>query len=240
MMENVPGCEVFHINTGIGIERTREYVRDTCKTQGWPLHEIRAKEDCGQDYDNWVRRFGFPGPDGHQLMYSRLKERGIRLLLRRTQTKRGERVLFATGIRHDESVRRMKYGGREVNRDGAMVWANPLYWWTKAQRDEYNRASGLPKNTVCDDLGMSGECGCGAFAHKGELERWRKVDPSFGERIDRLSAEALALGFTWSWEAAPPAGGYNKDQHQLFHPLCFGCEKSAVVQSEITGQDAVK
>ena len=30
-MTNIPGCKVLHINTGIGIERTREHVRKTCK-----------------------------------------------------------------------------------------------------------------------------------------------------------------------------------------------------------------
>src|SRR5437660_87103 len=52
MMNNVPGCEPFHANTGIGIERTRQSVRDTCKIYGWNLHEIRALEDCGQSYDD--------------------------------------------------------------------------------------------------------------------------------------------------------------------------------------------
>lgn len=52
MMTNVLGCEVFHCNTGIGIERTRQYVRDTCKAMGWPLHEIRAIEECAQVVEN--------------------------------------------------------------------------------------------------------------------------------------------------------------------------------------------
>jgi 3'-phosphoadenosine 5'-phosphosulfate sulfotransferase (PAPS reductase)/FAD synthetase len=28
-----------HINTGIGIEETRQFVRDTCEQMGWPLDE---------------------------------------------------------------------------------------------------------------------------------------------------------------------------------------------------------
>ena len=34
----------IHINTGIGIEETREFVRDTCERHFWPLHEIHAPE----------------------------------------------------------------------------------------------------------------------------------------------------------------------------------------------------
>ncbi|WP_158215251.1 phosphoadenosine phosphosulfate reductase domain-containing protein [Candidimonas nitroreducens] len=235
MMNNVPGCQPFHANTGIGIEATRQYVRDTCQQYGWSLNEIRALEDCGQDYDDLCRRFGFPGPDGHRMMYQRLKERCVYQLVKRAKAghPRNAKVLIATGIRHDESLIRMGYAGREINKVRAQVWINPIYWWPKAQRDEYNAASGIPENPVAARLGMSGECGCGAYSHPGELERWRVVDPTFGQRIDRLQAEVLARGFTWSWEGRPPAGGHNPNQGNLFHPLCVGCEKSAIVQAEL-------
>jgi 3'-phosphoadenosine 5'-phosphosulfate sulfotransferase (PAPS reductase)/FAD synthetase len=236
MMDNVPGCRPLHINTGIGIEAARVFVRETCKGQGWDLLEIRSKEDCDQDYDELCRRFGFPGPDGHRLMYQRLKERAVYEVARRAKIgkPRSAKVLIATGIRHDESLIRMGYAGREVNKVRAQIWANPIYWWTKQHRDEYNAASGLPRSPVAKALGMSGECGCGAFAHPGELARWRAVDPSFGARIDLLQSEVLARGFTWGWEGRPPKGGFNKDQLGLFqHPLCVGCEKSAIVQEEL-------
>jgi len=32
-------ARVLHINTRIGIERTREFVRETCRRQAWPLWE---------------------------------------------------------------------------------------------------------------------------------------------------------------------------------------------------------
>jgi 3'-phosphoadenosine 5'-phosphosulfate sulfotransferase (PAPS reductase)/FAD synthetase len=121
MMNNVPGTEVVHFNTGIGIERSRVFVRETCASYGWKLHEIRAKEDCGQDYEELVKRFGFPGPDGHGMMYARLKERAVRLLVKRSKKNRNDKVLIATGIRHDESLRRMQYATREVNTVGAQA-----------------------------------------------------------------------------------------------------------------------
>jgi 3'-phosphoadenosine 5'-phosphosulfate sulfotransferase (PAPS reductase)/FAD synthetase len=240
MMNNVPGCQPFHANTGIGIERTREYVRETCKAYGWTLNEIRALEDCGQDYEALCLKHGFPGPDGHQMMYSRLKERCVRQLVRRAKQghPRSAKVLIASGIRHDESLIRMGYAGREINTVGAQLWINPLYWWTKKTRDAYNETSGMPENPVTKALGMSGECGCGAFAHRGELDRWRAVDPAFGERIDRLQQGVLERGFTWSWEGRPPKGGHTNNQISLFQrPLCVGCEKSAIVQEELASID---
>jgi 3'-phosphoadenosine 5'-phosphosulfate sulfotransferase (PAPS reductase)/FAD synthetase len=236
MMDNVPGCKVVLFNTEIGIEAARIFVRDTCKAQRWPLTEIRAKQDCNQDYDELVRLYGFPGPDGHRLMYQRLKERCVYELVKRAKVghPRSAKVLIATGIRHDESIIRMGYAGREVNKVRAQIWANPIYWWSKAERDAFNAASGIPGSPVAKALGMSGECGCGAYAHPGELAKWRAIDPSFGERIDRLQSECLARGFTWGWEGRPPKGGFNAAQGGLFPmPLCVGCEKSAIVQAEM-------
>jgi 3'-phosphoadenosine 5'-phosphosulfate sulfotransferase (PAPS reductase)/FAD synthetase len=224
MMNNVEGCEAFHCNTGIGIEATREFVRDTCRTMGWKLHEIRAKEDCGQDYDEIVRQHGFPGPDGHSTMYARLKERPIRRLVKEAQMGvRGARVMLATGIRHDESVRRMRYAGKEVSRTGSQLWVSPLYWWSASKRDAYIKQHNLPINPISAMLGMSGECLCGAFAHKGEKSIVRIADPKTADRIDALEQEALGLGFTWGWEGRPPKGGRNPAQTWM--PLCIGCEK---------------
>lgn len=241
-MENVPGCRVMHLNTGIGIEAGRQWSRDLCKQRGWPLDEIRAKEDCGQDYDDLVRRWGFPGPDGHALMYQRLKERCVWELMRRAKRghPRSAKVLFITGIRYADSVVRTGYVGHEVNKVRGQVWANPLYWWTDEENSAYRAASGIPPNPTAEALGMSGECGCGAYAQPGELKRWIKVDPSFGVRIKRLEAESLARGFTWGWEGKPPKGGHQPDQMSLLElppmPLCTNCTKSAVVQAELASE----
>lgn len=233
MMKNVPKCRPFHANTGIGIEATRRYVRETCLSYGWDLREIKALEDCGQSYDELCEKFGFPGPDGHKMMYARLKERAVRMLVREAKIghPRTAKVMIASGIRHDESIIRMGYAGREINTVGGQLWVNPLYWWTKDQRDEYNAKSGIPENPVTKALGMSGECGCGAFAQPGELARWREIDPEFGNRIDALQEKCLSNGFNWSWEGRPPKGGHNPGQQQLFQmPMCVGCEKSALVR----------
>lgn len=234
MMNRVHGCQAFHANTGIGIEATREYVRATCKRFGWPLVEIRAKEDCGQDYDELVKEQGFPGPDHHRKMYDRLKGRAVELLVRNVKKHRHDRVMIASGIRHDESLIRMGYAGREVNRVGAQVWINPIYWWSKHDRDAYIEQHKLPVNPISQKLGMSGECGCGAYAQPGELKFWKAIDPAFGERIERLQQEVLARGFTWAWDGRPPKGGHNPDQESLFAPLCgSGCMRSAVVKKEL-------
>lgn len=230
MMKNVPGCELFHIDTGIGLKATRQHLDDACARHGWPLTIIRAKEDCGQDYDELVRKWGFPGPYGHRLMYQRLKERGVRLLVKRAKTKVRDKVLLATGIREDESLIRMGYKDREINRTGAQVWCNPIYWWSRAERDEYLMLNQIVRNPVSEAIGISGECLCGAFAHPGELEKVRKVDPDVAARLDRLHEE-IKHKFPWSWEERPPKAARPLGK---VGPMCIGCEKSAIVQNELS------
>ena len=227
MLTNLPGTTVVHCHTGIGIEKTREFVRETCQRYGWPLEEIRAKEDCGQDYDEFCKLYGFPGPDGHGMMYARLKERPIREMVRRAKVGYHKRakVLISTGIRHDESTRRMRYVGREINHVGSQLWTNPIYWWSATDRDAYIAKHNLPINPISALLGMSGECLCGAFAHKGEKSLVRIADPRTADRIDALEQEVFDAGWNWGWEGKPPIGGASKDQTDMFRPLCVGCEK---------------
>jgi hypothetical protein len=225
-MNNVPGCEVAHINTGIGIERTAQFVRDTCQREGWPLTEVRAKEDCGQDYDAIVLRYGFPGPASHRFMYSQLKERAIRKLVRDRKKAARDKVMLLTGISHDDSQRRSGYGGAEITFNGSQMWVNHLYWAGKSWFYHYLESTGIPRNPVAVELGMSGECLCGAFASPGELAIVRRVDPATAKRIDSLQTAAAKAGVHCVWEDRPPREPADAGTAGLFSPLCTNCLKS--------------
>lgn len=223
-MNNVPGCKVAHVRTDIGLKRTSQFVRDTCAKYGWLLVELSAKDDCGQDYDEIVRQHGFPGPASHRFMYIRLKERAIEKLVRDSKTKRGQRVMLLTGVKHDDSARRSGYGGGVVTRRGGQVWVNHVYWMSKGEADRYLVEHNITRNPVSCELGMSGECGCGAFASPGELALWRRVEPDFADRIERLQRECAALGVHANWEKAPPPKRDHRTK-DFFSPMCVGCLK---------------
>lgn len=242
MMNNVPNCRPFSILTGIGIQRTIDHRREVCARYGWDLLEIRAKEDCGQDYDKYVLKWGFPGPPLHQRFYNRLKGRAIEKLVRdekaKLQRRKGwqrAKVLIATGIRHDESQRRMGYAGREVNFVGAQMWVNPLYWRPKSWFMEYIREHDLPRNPVSMTLGMSGECLCGAYAEKGEKSLVRIVCPATAERLDQLETRVRAAGHDWGWEDRPPRESKpcKSAKDDAFQPLCRGCGKTPYMFDEV-------
>ena len=224
-MNNISECEIFHANTGIGIEKTREFVRQTCKNNGWPLSEIRAKEDCGQDYDEFVKAHGFPGPAMHSRMFQRLKERAVWELLRRNKTKRSDNVMLITGIRRDESVRRSGYKYSLIDFTGNILWVNPFYYQSKQWFYDYINHHGLEQNPVSKVLGMSGECLCGAYAHKGEKELIKIVCPDTYQRIKNLEKEVKEHGFSWGWEESPPRQKKCNKTNDMFMPFCVGCEK---------------
>lgn len=211
-----------HINTGIGIEQTREFVRDTCARFGWPLTEVRAKEDCGQDYDDLVIERGFPGPFHHRKMYNRLKERALRLLVRDAKRSWSDRIILVTGVRREESTRRMGTV-QPINREGARVWVAPLTHFTSLDKNHYIAQHGLPRNEVVDLLHMSGECLCGAFAHPGELDEISHWFPEEATRIRELERRARDAGVHCKWGEPPPEKP-DPDQIDLFQPLCVGCD----------------
>lgn len=225
-MNNVPGCQVAHINTGIGIKRTSQHVRDTCVRYGWPLTEIRAKEDCGQDYDEIVRKYGFPGPAQHRAMYIQLKERAIEELVRRNKVRgTSQKVMLLTGICHDDSERRSGYGGGEITVNKAQLWVNHMYWRNAGWVYHYLNEVEMPRNPVSCELGMSGECMCGAFSSKGELAIVRRVEPELADRIENLQ-RAVHNQHPWGWEDRPPRD--RDDQTiDMFQPMCRNCLKVA-------------
>ncbi len=222
---------VCHINTGIGIEQTRQFVRDRCKEHNWKLSEYRATEYVNgkgklspQCYRDLVLKWGFPGPPVHQLMYIRLKEKALRHFIRNHKTHHRDKILLVTGIRKQESKRRMGKA-KEIVQDGAIVWACPIFDWTKDQVNQYMTDNNLPHNEVVDILHMSGECLCGAFAHEGELAMIETFFPEEGKIIRDLEKEVREAGFPWGWEDRPPEWYLEHKKGQMLMPLCFDCLK---------------
>lgn len=223
---------VVHINTGIGIEETRKFVRETCKQYGWPLLEYRSPIS----YEETVLKEGFPGPACHRYMYVKLKERALDQFIREHKTRHYDRIVLAAGVRKQESQRRMGTAQR-IRQDGASVWVNPLFDWTKSDILDYKEAQGLPNNEVVDLLHMSGECLCGAYAKKGELKMIEAFYPDTARHIRELEAKAHDAGFPWGWESERPEWfvQLSKGQDYLpgFSPLCSSCDARHEAESEV-------
>ncbi len=243
-----------HCNTGIGVEATRDFVRETCKSLRCPLIEYKASENVNgkgqsdpQIYEQMVMEYGFPGPTkfGHGKMYSRLKDRGIRRLLRE-HTDGHEPVVLASGCRQEESTRRMGTTKRiqrgEVSKAGVVnekrrVWVNHLWDWSKIDTLRFAMDAGLDRNPVAACIGKSGECLCGAFAKEGELDELLSHDLTrpIGQYIADLERRVIAAGFPWRWHERVPKWWLEKEEGQMFlyemnkyadvGPMCESCER---------------
>lgn len=211
----------IHVNTGIGIEQTRQFVRDTCAA--WNLPLIEEHPPAGSTYREIVLDQGFPGPGHHFKMYQRLKERGLRQARRKLVTNpRKERIIFFAGRRRQESQRRQ--GIPEFEREGSVVWVSPLANWHKTDLNTYRNLHDVPRNQVSDTLHMSGECLCGAFAHAGELDEIDFWYPDTAQQIRDLEAEVRATGkfpenrCRWGW------GGDTSEKPSKTGPMCQSCD----------------
>lgn len=218
-----------HANTTIGIEETRQYVRDTCALWDLPLVEETPPNTYRDLVLGNVRTKtgeavwpgGFPGPGAHGLMYQRLKERALdkarhALGVANSRTKA---AVFLAGRRRQESDRRADVPLHEP--DGSVIWCSPLAMWTKPDMNTYRLVyPDTPSNPVAEKLHMSGECLCGAFAHPGELEEIRYWFPEVAAEIDELEAKARARGIpepfcTWGHGQGKPSGSGR---------LCSSCD----------------
>lgn len=217
-----------HANTGIGIEQTRQHVRDTCAQWGLPL--IEKHPPPGSTYRELVLDQGFPGKAHHWKMYQRLKERCLRQVRRELVTNgRRQRVVFLAGRRRAESARRSGNASTPPipihEREGSVIWASPLAMWTKLDLNTYRTLyPGVPHNSVTDLLHMSGECLCGAFAKPGELDEIRLWFPDVAADIEDLQREVLATGriaperCQWGWGDLNQVRRLNKRAR-----LCSSC-----------------
>jgi 3'-phosphoadenosine 5'-phosphosulfate sulfotransferase (PAPS reductase)/FAD synthetase len=220
----------LHIDTGIGVPETRDFVERTCKDRGWPLR-VYSAEQVGESWEDFVRRHGFPGPAQHNRMYNRLKERALRAAIRDCRPPR-KRVLLVSGCRSSESVRRMGTV-KPVDRQGTWVWSAVIHNWSKQKCLDYLDAWGIKRNPVVERIGKSGECLCGAFAKPGELDQLHDHYPEVAERILDLEQE-VRPNHPWGWEDRRPDWVSEQQRGQSFlcdmtKPpgyLCYGCHKN--------------
>jgi 3'-phosphoadenosine 5'-phosphosulfate sulfotransferase (PAPS reductase)/FAD synthetase len=211
-----------HINTGIGIEATREFVRSTCEQRGWPLIEMHPDR---KTYPELVAERGMPGgPKAHATMYYWLKQRQVRRLVAEHKVGRHGRIGLVTGIRQAESERRMaSVMAVPVHRIGAQVWINPILDWTRVDCGRLIADEGLERNPVVDLLHRSGECLCGALAHHSEIAEIERWYPDTAARLHELEQVARANGHLEDvW--AGRLHGVNREQLRLpAGPLCQDC-----------------
>lgn len=248
MMQHEAVNDVLHIKTGIGISDTFDFVRDTCSQFGWPL---TVREPVGDganlNYEQMVMKHGFPGPGAHRYPYVWLKERQLVHLHRELREAGRMKILLITGVRSQESARRMGHV-QTVKREGRRIWFAPLHDWSDGDIERAKVIYSLPHNPVKDIMHFSGECCCGAFAGQrhgsrdAELEAIHKCDPKCADKIFNLQKQATAAGVHDKWGVRPPKKALLEVQDAPIQemPMCSGCVMKTPVELQencMTGAD---
>lgn len=228
--------QVVHIDTTVGIPANEEYVKDCADRFGWDLRIIRNEEHNGKSYWQWCRdEETFPMPQDHIWTYIHLKRNAIEQIVREEKEDRSDRVLFVTGVYADESDRRAGFHQIEKRR-GAQVWVNPCFEWSEPEMASYRLDNDLPVNEVAAELGKSGECLCGAYAHPGDLEAVRQVCPQLARRLKALGDDispSPAHQMRWDMDEIPEGWRLEAEGQQdafrgspdQVQPLCHDCTR---------------
>jgi 3'-phosphoadenosine 5'-phosphosulfate sulfotransferase (PAPS reductase)/FAD synthetase len=229
--------EVLHLDTGIGIPDTQEYVVRHCQEHGFPLYIYRAAENTYEDgtpnpkiYEALVLGIwrGFVSGQGHGIVYTDLKQYSFQRYKREQWG--GLHVLLATGMRRAES--RKRKNRPEYERRGTMTWANPVIHWTHADLLSYFEQHGIERNPVSVLLGHSGECECGAGnGGAARLEQIRHHYPDFAARIDALAAECARRGLCATWGGCKKQLRVASEQMDMF-AFCSDCTDQAAEDAE--------
>lgn len=212
---------VVHVHTGIGIPATRTFVHETCARMGWPLKEYTP--DAKQWEDLCLAKGMLGGTAQHNVAYYWLKQRQIRRMVQEHKTGRRDRIALVTGIRVQESARRMGAGiSVPVRRQGAEVWINPILHWSAFDCLDLMAQFDAARNPVVDTLHRSGECLCGALAHHTELAEIAFWYPEVAARIRAMEQQCFKAGLPSRWGGSERLYVPPKEQPML--PLCASCE----------------
>lgn len=243
---------VIWADTMTGTGETRRYIRETCERYGWKLERQTVHP---LHYESLVLKYGFPTPHMHHTMYVELKAKSISrgltavtdgLNIKRTQ------VGQVTGLRRAESSKRMKivkpYHEQRDNKTKKLeeVFFNPLWDWSKIERDDMINHLGLVRNAYADEIGHSYECMCYANVAKGEREHRARISPKYEEielqreiiataalRIQQLKLETgmidpddkvylSSLSITQGWHLEHEIKAHTEEKDSAFD-LCSAC-----------------
>jgi len=184
-MEELDCDVVLHIDTRTALPQNTEFVRHVCETFEWPL-EIRTPTKTLTEF---AKEYGFPKSQAHSWIYQYLKEHPISHFTTELEI---QKPSYYSGVRKDESERRMENvtTERQPAPNGRWWWEAPIADWSKDDIVEYMIDQGLPRSSVVETIGRSGECFCGAFADRfSELLTLEEHYPEHYEWIKSVEQE---------------------------------------------------
>jgi len=177
-------CEVVFIDTSTCHPKTYDYVHHVAKLYGWELKVLRPKKS----YDEYVERWGFPHAITYRWCMRVLKLEPIKEYVK------GKDVINCTGIRKDESVRRLMALRcvKEFDNVKGRLMLAPIISWSKRDVESYIHEHDLPRNdSIWRTFHFSGDCFCMAWPKKFTLQVLRHSFPEMYQRLVDLEDHVL-------------------------------------------------
>lgn len=159
-------------------------------------------------YFEVVKQHGFPGKTktAHSWMYRWLKDHTVGSIISSIrQNKRNRPIVIISGARKYESVRRMGTS-KDITVQGNNIWVNICNEWTNGEVHAFATDNNLDKyrSPISKSIGISGECFCGCFSSKGELNEVKIASPSTYEKITYIHKWLKEnTDKDWDWESGP-------------------------------------
>ena len=229
-----------YLDTNTGVDENLEHVKNVCASYGWDLAVLSSPVTLKEFALGTETRseYGFPGPGSHSWAYNLLKHRQLRSLASHVD---GEPKYY-TGIRQHESDRRMRHVNGEESEGEKWTWIAVVHDWRDSAMDKYREEHDLPTNPVAEKIGRSGDCYCGAYAHRdSELAELEAHYPDHAEWLKRVEEEVqdeigtdedyAYWGFGGLSEKELRAKMANDDMAQM--SLCSSCDVPEYPKGEI-------
>lgn len=208
---------VVHIDTGIGLNETREYVEDLSSRFGWNLKIFKGYTS----YDTYVLKHGFPTPTGHSQIMHILKLDAVRRFISWHKREKGEIPLIFSGVRSSESNRRSRWARKFQFYQGA-YWDCPVFHYTDEQVWKLHYEYQIPINSAYGIIGKSGDCLCGAFGNLAEKRVIEKFYPYLSDHISHLEENTKSEKYN-IWGNTDKSICALKGNKHSEHLLCSEC-----------------
>ena len=180
---------VLHSDTDVYLQMTRDFVLETARKKEWNFHITRAppRKDFSDPrfqnkeftFQEFILRYGFPGPYNHGTLMGWIKYYGWRHYLRQHRAEEPKAALIG-GTRKKESFARLKmreYTKLAQYHDSWITFCQPFLFKDGQFMQEYFVKEGLHKSpSYRYGFDISGDCACGAYAQFWERELIRQVD----------------------------------------------------------------
>jgi 3'-phosphoadenosine 5'-phosphosulfate sulfotransferase (PAPS reductase)/FAD synthetase len=187
---------VAYLDTNSGLPENLDFVRSVCDENGWPL-QVKKSPITLRDF---AQKYGFAGPSKHSWAYRYFKERQLGQM-----STEYNNVIFYSGVRSQESNRRLRNVEGKYVKSDRWVWVSPIHDFSNSECAEYIDKHNLQINPLYDTIGRSGDCYCGAYAHRHtELGELKEFHPKHYQFIMDIEKELQNCDLpeerkSWGW-----------------------------------------